>query len=373
MKKVIYVLTSLAHKRVFELFVPRDDMKQLIVGPHPIITTNIVPEDYSDFKIRDLKHYSNRKELQDIINKFNPDIYVEASLPIANKLVLPKHCKKVFVSHGMAGNHVKGLIKQIGLNTSVWKGADLYCGASKIFENWVKHVAKVDSSKIFLNAFPQLDILHDPSYYNSYRQSVLSKTKYPDAKKVLLFFGFCCKDRFDFNPHNEDYFKSVIELEKIARENDWLVMVKPRHYFNMMMKFLRTHKWGKKYIKKYSDIQDSKNLHFITTTGHVYRYFFADAIILNGTSTVEIEACAIKKPLFIVRTCLANKIDPYNIVNLGAAKRITNMEELGHILCAYFKDGSFHRPDLQEKVIKDMGIMFDGNMHNRLQNKLSIL
>ena len=57
MKRVIYAITSLSHKRVFESFEPRKDMEQMIVGPMPKITNKkmIVPEDYSDFKIKNMK------------------------------------------------------------------------------------------------------------------------------------------------------------------------------------------------------------------------------------------------------------------------------------------------------------------------------
>jgi hypothetical protein len=128
MKKILYVITSLSHKRVFESFVERNDAQQMVMGPHPIITCGgIVPEDYSDFGIKNIKYYSNTLELQKEINIFKPDVYVQASLPIANKLVLPKQCKKVYVSHGMVGKHVKGIIKKAGFDTSVWKGCDLYC------------------------------------------------------------------------------------------------------------------------------------------------------------------------------------------------------------------------------------------------------
>jgi hypothetical protein len=368
MKKIIYTITSLSHKRVFESFDVRSDVKQMIVGPVPKITNGIIPEDYRDFKIKNIRLYKNKKEIQNIVNKFKPNIYVEASLPVARGIKLPIDCRKVYVSHGMVGNHVKDIIKKAGFNTSVWKGCDLYCGATKIFENWVKHVAKVDESKILLNALPQLDILHDPDYYDSYRRKVLATTKNPNAKKVLLFVGFCCKDRIDFNSHNEDYFRAVIELEKIARKNNWLVMVKPRQTFNNMMKFLYNHSWGRKYIEKYKKIQQSKYLHFITTTGHIYRYFFSDLIVLNGTSTVEIETCAINKPLFIIKTQC--KDDPYDTIKTGCATHVSDLNKLEYYFTNYKK---FHCPNKQKYHILNAGILFDGKMHKRIQDKLVTL
>jgi hypothetical protein len=326
----------------------------MVLGPNPKIT-GIVPEDYSDFQIKKRNTFMHPAEIQVYVDTFKPDIFVQASLPCAKGIKLPAGCKKVYVSHGMIGNHVK-------------KGCDLYCGATKIFADWVKHVAKVGDNKILLNALPQLDILHDPNYYNSYKQKVLAHTKHPKAKKVLLFVGFCCKDRYDFAPHNEDYFRTSIELEKIARDNDWLVMIKPRQTFKAMMNFLHTHSWGKKYVKPYAAIQDSKYLHFITTTGHIYRYFFADAIIVNGTSTVEVEACAINRPLVVVRTHPGlGDYDPYGTIKELACTYVDDAQYLQHGINGALKDNWAHR---QNALIDQMGITFDGEMHERIQNKL---
>ena len=373
MKRILYVMTSLAHKRVFESFEERPDLDQMIIGPEPKITSGIVPEDYRDFKIKKRKTFKHIKEIQSFVNTFKPDIYVQASLPCAQGIKLPPGCKKVFVPHGVYVNYMKEIVKKGAFQTSVWKDCDLYCCGTKHGADWVKYAAKVDDKKILLDAVPQLDIIHDPNYYNSYRSKVLAKTNHPNAKKVLLFIGFCCKDRFDFLPHNEDYFRSVIEMERVARKHDWLVMVKPRQTFKVMMKFLRTHGWGKKYVKQYAKIQDSKHLHFITTTGHIYRYFFADAIVMNGTSTVEVEACAIKKPLFIIRTCSTDSLDAYDMRKTNTAMSIPDLCELEHSLTKHFKDGSFHWPDRQEKRIKELGLTFDGKMHKRVQNKLARL
>lgn len=373
MKTVLYVLTSLSHKRVFETFVERSDIHQVVAGPWPTANSpdKIVPEDYSDFKLKNIKYFKHPAEIQMIIDKVKPDIFVQASLPVAQGLILPKGCKKVYVSHGMIGNHVKGIIKPAGFNTSVWKGADLYCGASPIFADWIKHVAKVGDDKILLNAIPQLDILHDPNYYESYRDRVLAQTKFPEAKKVLLFVGFCCKDRYDFYDHNEDYFRTVIELEKIARKEGWLVMVKPRQTYAKMMEFLRTHKWGKKYLKPYAEVQASKHLHFITTTGHIYRYLFADAIICNGTSTVEFEACAANKQLVIVRTeknlCDPNVFDPMGTVGGLACIVVGNMFNLEAAVWDALR-GDYSQG--REQVIQNFQLTLDGKMHERVQDKL---
>lgn len=373
-------MTSLSHKRVFEPFTKRADLEQLALGPRAQITSGIVPEDYSDFKIP-VREYDKPKQIQKVVDEFKPNAYVQADLSAVHKNIkLPSGCKRVYVSHGMVGNHVKSIIKKAGFQTDVWKGCDLYCGATSVFSDWVQHVAKVGADKVYLNALPQLDIIHDPDYYNSYKQKILSKTKFPNPNKVVLFVGFCCKDRFDFNDHNFDYFGTAVHLAKWAEENDYLLMIKPRHTHEKMMEFLRGHKWGKHYIDSYPKLLNNKHVHFITTTGHIYRYFFADAIVANGCSTVEVEACAIKKPLFLSRTMIPeiNKMnmphyDPYNTVTYRAAMGCVDYHELTHCLDSCFAHGRYHWPETQEGLLKHMGISFDGKMHKRIQDKLVTL
>jgi len=375
MKKALYVITSPAHKRVFESFVERKDMEQIVIGPPPA-KSKLVPEDYSDFKLKNIRYYKTKdqtKEINDLVAEFKPDIYVQADLTNMHKRV-EGNFKRVYVSHGMVGNHVKGIIKLAGFDTSVWKGMDLYCGATQVFAEWVRHVAKVDDSKILLNALPQFDIIYNQEYFNSYKSKILAKTKHPTAKKVILFIGFCCRDRYDFNDHNEDYFRTAIALARQAEKEDWLVMIKPRQVHKEMIQFLNTHSWGKKYINDYTALQNNKHIHFITAAdAHIYRYYFADAFVMNGCSTAEVEVCAIQKPLFMVRThipALQSGYDPYCTVKSDAAMGIPDTAELEHCLYEYFKDGKYHWPENQSKLLENMKLSFDGKMHERVQERL---
>ena len=378
MKKVLYVITSPSHKRCFESFAEHEGLEQMIIGPPPE-ANKMVPEDYSGFKIKNIKYIGNRSII-DYVKEFNPDVYVQPDLsPIHNTVYnhFKKAYKRVYVSHGMIGNHVKDLMKVENFNTSVWHGMDLYCGATNVFAEWIKDVAKVKDDKILLNALPQLDILHNSEYYNSYRDQVIKKTKHPFVQKVILFMGFCCKDRQDFKAHNADYFRTAIELGKIAKQNNWLVMIKPRQIHREMIEFLQTHAWGIKFINDYNALHSNTNVHFIGPAAtHIYRYYFADAFVFNGCSTAEIEACAIQKPLFVVRTdqkCLQSgydPYDPYDTVSYGAAVPISDITKLEYSLIEYFNYGKFHYPEKQKELINKMNISFDGLMYKRIQNKL---
>ena len=377
MKKVLYVITSPSHKRCFESFKEHPNLEQMIIGPTPS-DSKFVPEDYRDFKIKNIQYFEKDAitSIIECVKTFKPDIYVQPDLSPIHNIVFANtgNYKRVYVSHGMIGNHVKDLMKIESFNTSVWHGLDLYCGATKIFAEWIKYVAKVGDDKILLNTLPQLDILHNPDYYTSYREQILNKTKCPNAKKVILFMGFCCKDRHDYKAHNADYFRTAIELGRVAKEHNWLIMIKPRQTHDEMLQFLQTHAWGKQFISDYKALHSNNNVHFIGPAAtHIYRYYFADAFVFNGCSTAEIEVCAIQKPLFMVRTdlkCLQSGYDPYNTVSSGAAMSIPDTTELEHDLLEYFNNGKFHWPEKQKELIDKMGISFDGHMYERVQNKL---
>lgn len=271
MKKILYVMTSLSHKRCFEMFEERSDAEQMCIGPNPIITNTIVPEDYSDFGIRNIKTFSDNKQIQGFVDVFKPDVYVKSDMSPVHNIKLPNKCKIAFVGHGMVGSHAVKIAQKSGINYKSWRGCDLYCGASDVFKEWVKFSTGAGDDRILLNAISQLDIIHNSDYYKSYRNRILGRSKNPSAKKVILFVGFAARDRFDFLPHNEDYYNTVVKLEKLARKNNWLGLIKPRQTHDKLMKFLKDHKkwgWPKNYICDYDKTHNSNFLHFITTTGH---------------------------------------------------------------------------------------------------------
>lgn len=367
MKKVLYVATSPSHKRAFQAFMERLDLVQAVAGPG-------TPDEYSKFNIRKIYTYKNKSELQGIINKFQPDVYVEASLPCAQGLQLPSGCKKVYVSHGLVGNHVKGIIKTAGLDVNAWRGCDLYCGAwDDVFIDWIKHAARVSEDKILTNALPQLDILHNGVAHN--RVAYL-KRDFPQKWKVdraVMFFGFCCKDRADFHKHNEDYFHTAISLSKASKTADFLAYIKPRQEKKKLMNYLKL-KSRRDIAREYEAIyKNSERVSFIgPMPDHVLDYYFADVFVTNGCSTAEIEACALQKPLFVVRSKenLSHGYDPYDTVKSGAAVEVTNPADLGLFLKEYFDDEKHHYPEKQRTLLINMGIDFDGNACERIQDRI---
>jgi hypothetical protein len=380
MKKILYAITSLAHKRAIQSFLPRKDVEQLIVGPKANIVDGMVKEDYSIMGIQNIKNYNDASDFQKIVNDFCPDFYIQPDMsPMQHKIKLPSLCRRIYVSHGMVGRHVKNMVHKNKWDVSVWKGCNLYCGATKIFEDWVEYAAKVNKSSIILNAIPQFDVLYNLKNKNNdtLKDNIFRSMKNDRFKSILFFGGFCCKDRVDFLEHNEDYFKTCAELEKLAEKNNWLILVKPRQVYGQINEFLIKHQknwngWTKKYIDFYNRIQKSKYLKFINTSCGIENYYLiSDAIIINGCSTMEVESYILKKPLIIVNSNTQSiSYNSFSNDEDSTAYRVSDFSKLeGHIQMALYP----RQDDMEIKrqaLLKSYELEIDGKMHERIINKI---
>jgi len=103
---------------------------------------------------------------------------------------------------------------------------------------------------------------------------------------------------------------------------------------------------------------------------NIYKYFFADVVVTNGCSTVEIEASCVKKPLVIVRTKVDDEqYDPFKTVAYGACEIVKSddaacLEE--KIIQSLTKDYSENIKNL----LKYHDIVFDGKMSKRAQEAI---
>ena len=362
LKKILYQIHSLPHRRVFKSYTERDDLNQMIMGPPPEVIDGAL-EDYSGFGISNIKVYSNAQEAQRIVDSFNPDVFVTADFP---KMVsTPAGCKKVYAGHGMMPGHILGLVSYD--SNSRWNDFDLHCGATKRFEEFIHYVTR-KKHEILTNALGQFDLVSNPKYHIPQEGNVL----FNNSKPSILFCGFCCKDNSDFRLHNEDYFKMLLELEKLAKKHDWLVIVKPRQVIGKVINFLKHISWGSKYISVYPKLVSSEHLHFIDASANTYSYLSSDIIMCNGCSTLEIEACIAKKPLVIFRTQAGRDYDPYSTVSSGAASYIDNIEKTEGVIKKILS-GEESRTNEQKKLIDSMNIKTDGLSYKRVQDRLKAL
>jgi hypothetical protein len=368
--KVVYYVHSLAHKRVLESFSDVDGMEQTIVAPKPIITSNVIPEDYRDFKIKNIVTYSNNNDANRLIQKISPDVVAQTTT--GNIVNIPGGSKKVYISHGMIGNHVKAMSKRGTAKT--WHGFNLYCGSTPIFKEWIEH-ATGNKQNILLNSFPQFDLLYD-DYVKEYKDDVINTTRNNSPAKTILFCGFCCKDRADFKLHSEDYFSTAVELERISRKHNFLIFMKPRHSFSRTVEFLKQNarrwSWTPSQVQSYVDIKNSKHIHFITTNSHIYRYYFADLVVCNGCSTAEIEACILNRPLVLTRTKVKKEeYDPFSTVSSGAGVQVSDINNLeGVVLDSFNGDSHIIK---QNELLKSNNIVVDGKAHKRIQRGIMSL
>lgn len=362
-KKVLYYIHSMCRSRVIRLFKEDPDLEQIIVGPKPT-SYNGIPEDYVNFGIKNIKTYDSLKQAQSIINYLNPDVIVQTDM--VDGISFPKSAKRVFIMHGAIGNHTRDLFPANMFKK--WKGFDLYCGATEEFRSWVGYLTG-NSDKVLLNALPQFDLFHTNNYKTLDKKEFLEKTKNPSAKKIILYCGFCCKNRVDYNSHNEDYFNIVLKLQKISEKNNWLALIKPRQEYKQIKKFISQNSLFKQYEQAYAEAQNSRYLHFIHPDSSVYNYFFTDLVISNGYSTIEIEASLAHKPLIIVRTKdKPEQYDPFRTLEFGAGKYVSNMEKLETSIIDII-DSDAHISK-QDNLIRARGIFIDGLACKRIQEKI---
>jgi len=363
-KKVVYHLASLGRRRVFESTKQDNRFEQIVLGPKITMPNGVVAEDYSYFNLKNIKTYNNAKQAQQIVNQIKPDIFVQDDTP--KNIVLPEKCVRAFAGHGMIGTNVIPMHKYGGAKS--WRGFDVYFGATERFREWIWHACGDNSKLVYMDCLPQTDLLHDKNYYESYRSKILKTTKNPGAKKAIIFFGFCCKDRADFQDHLEDYYKTAIWLEKTARKNNYIVFLRPRVSFKRTVEFLKTRPWGSKYLNSYLKLAKSKYVHNVVTTNHIYRYYFSDVFVVNGCSTAELEACMINKPLIVVRSVDRKGYDPFETVSHKASILAKNYSDLANGVAACV--AGHPTIDEQNELIKSRGIVFDGKASDRISDIL---
>jgi hypothetical protein len=130
--------------------------------------------------------------------------------------------------------------------------------------------------------------------------------------------------------------------------------------------------WGKQYIKSYKALGASKCIAWVDSDEPAYDYLVvSDAIILTGTSTLEIEATLAHKPLVVVNT----EGDPYfddplESIKIGVAIGVVNrsIPELEEALMLAM---SGNDRLLQTKFLRYHGIRTDSKAYQIIQDALA--
>jgi len=371
LKTILYFVQKVEQKRTIQYIEDEDssDIRQIFLGPRTKVIKNSkfeCSEDYSDIKIEKKLTFDTLSDAQRIIDEVDPDVFVSGSLP-NYYATLPKTCKKAYISHGMIGDHVLE-IKEIRKYADRWRECSLYCGAGSNFQDFVKLMNPEGEYKVVLNAMPQFDILIETDSKIAFKNKLITENKIPQADRYLLFAGFAGGAGQDFLNHNEDYYRTAIYLNEIAKKNNWFVFIKPRIEPQADFNFIQTNDYLNKYLAEYKALFQSANVCMVRKAESIYKYFFADQIIINGCSTVEIEACCAGKPLVIVRTKTDNDYSPYGTVAFGAAK-LVNTDGIGELETALL--GDFEENILNQKqLLADRGLSIDGKMSERAREAI---
>lgn len=363
MRKIIYFNRSRIMNRVFASLEESHDLDQYIITPNAI-KYGAANSDYDNFNIKKIITLGSDdyiKDAQKLIDEINPDVLVQTELV---ESVQSLHAKRVFVNHGIM--HKSSNLPFKKKQYAIHRKFDMYCGETKIFGDFINHIIGPNCN-IKYHMLPQLDLLNS-EYCNSFKSKFLKQLDFsPD--KIILFCVSCCKDIPKFTGHNEDYFETIFELNKIAPKNNWLVIVKPRYNNNKMIKSASNTKWGKSYAKRYSDMlkDNNKHLWFLDHEDDIYRYLFSDVVLLNGTSTFEVESIVAGKPTVAMRINKrdVNYYDPFESISRGVMNAV---KDIGDLEAALKRQN--HDKDKQKDFIDWYGILADGLAHKRLQDAI---
>lgn len=324
MYNVLYVVFSGSDRRVFCKIPEVPGLRQFVFLPESPAFDGILKIKNDDFLIKNNIFYKKIEEIFDFLRKNKIDGYVQTGFnTVHNEIynrINNKKKKRFFIAHGEIGNHLVSSYKKIGANVKIWNGFDHYFGLSDNFKEWIVDVVGKNEKNVSTGCLPQLDILSDSEYIEKYRKKILSGAGFLNCEKTAAFFGFCCKDRSDFNKNNRDFFEVLNQISTVKDNIGFFV--KPRSEVSRLRKFAARYNT----LDQFSKAMKSKNIHHVLHTDYIYRYFFSDFFILNGCSTVEIEALYMGKPIIIYRS--VDKVDPYDSHSNDLATIVDNPGDL---------------------------------------------
>ena len=374
MKRVLYFTQNLAHFRCFESFEEDARFKSKFLCFYPGGEFKSIRRFAMRIRLRDRKCVFSIDKAVEEIAAFNPDVLVVSDFcSAAVSAALRPDCKRVYVHHGILQSYAKEL-KWEQETLDCWRGFDLYCGATKAFQEWVRFIRPDIQPNQIIDACPQLDLLCG---VGAPKTQMIPANLDLHASKVLLFFPFELKDYSnEATTHLEDYFWVCTALESIARRSKWVVLVKLKPTKSDEIDILNNPQltWGKQYVRSYEALRTSKSLGWLDPLEPAYEYLkAADLVVLTGTSTLELEAALAHKPLVLINT----EGDPYfndplKSVQLGIAKSVSNrsVPELEEAITLAMFDNDQLR---QSKFLQYHGIRTGSTAHLTIQDALARL
>lgn len=358
-KKVVYLMGDLKHRRVFQSFQEHPGLEQVVVGPNPKKTYGIV-QDYSNFGIKTHITHDLASERYSAVANLNADVLVMSGR--FNEKI--NNCtkdipKKVFVDHGFTPEHM--FYQYEPGSIPGYDGFDLYCGDNFLFKDWVRHIIGSERN-VLTNALPQLDVLYNQKIIdkNILLRHFGIKRKFD---KIILFPGFCCRETEDYYGYNEEFFRIFFELERISRKRNWLFITTIRHKMARLKRIIS----NRETLRNLKAVAGSRFVLFLDNYDDIYHLYFADAILTNGCSSIEIESFIAGKPIFIVKESVP-VLDSYGTIASGGAFKINSVPHIIKHLDVFFKVGGGKYLINQKKYLDENGIINDGTSCKRIQD-----
>ncbi len=367
MVRILYHLGAEQHARVYKSLCERDNVAQALVMPASI--------KYNSFKIKNIYRYNKAKEVGHILDKFKPDAFIQcAAHRDFEPMVKKRGIKFGMVTHGVLPKSVNN--RAIAASEFVRK-FDFFCSATRMFKETFGIEAKNDA-KIYTNVLTQSDILYNRiQNCEKIRKYLIRKSKNPKADKLVVLFGHSCTEKHDnLLPYDYGYYKAIVELDKMAKSNNWAIYIKPKS--DQDTYFIRNNRKSWVNIENvrndYMSVIKNNNMVFLSDTADPYDLYCADVIICSARTTVEVEASMAKRPLIRLwvpsqKVTKAQLSYEYGVIDAEAAYIVRDMDDLNKAVLSAFKDNSkLHKK--QEAYIKDLGLTFDGKSSIRLVDSI---
>ena len=252
--RILYWISLNSHRKICLPMNERDGVIQAIVMPKTISSNG--------FQLKNIYTYnhSDLSGVVKVIDEFKPDVFVQCtSSRYFVKALKKRGIKQCFSAHGV---WPKSTVNKEIVADPFFQNFDLFCGASHMFEHVLRKYGKI-KSKIALDALVQFDVLHkNMKVKDKIRNNIIKKSNKPDADKLITLFGHKCTSKSNkLLPYNYGYFRTVAELEGLAKKHNWLICIKPKGARDR--EFIKTNKdkWSKidNVKDRYLKISNSKH------------------------------------------------------------------------------------------------------------------
>ena len=362
MVRILYHLAADQHSRVYRNLYERADIVQALVMPAKIKHTG--------FKIKTIYRYNKASEVKNILDKFKPDVFMQSSLSRDFEPMIKKRGIKFgLVTHGVVPKSVE--CRAIA-DSDFFRKFDFFCAATRMFKEIVEETN--NDTKVYTNILTQSDILYKKILNrDKIRKDLIRKSKNPKADKLIVLFGHVCSEKHDkLLPYHYGYYKAIVELDKMARKNNWAIYVKPKSDDDTNF-IKRTGKsWAKLNNIRNDYLAAIKNnsMVFLRDTVDPYDLYCSDIIICSARTTVETESSMANVPLIRLwvpsqKVTEAQLSYEYGAIDANAAYIVKDMNNLNKAITSLFGDNS-ELYKKQKVYTGGLGLTFDGKSSLRL-------